>query len=451
MKSINIIYTVLIAALLAVISVLHVLDFYSVAYISAPVLMASRLTVYILLVYYGWQKKSLTTWILISMILGAEFGHSLPFIAAELNIFSKIFLRLIKTIIAPLLIATLSVGIASQTDKKQLGRLAWKAIIYFEIVTTFALIIGIAAINLTKAGVGIMLPPSTNDNQLNVVSQKWDDIVLHVFPENIAKSIAEGQILQIVVFSILFGVGLSMVEDRYKTPVIAGLQGIAEAMFKFTNIIMFFAPLAVFGAIAYTVSHMGIGVLANLLSLLLTLYGALVALILLVFLPIALIAKLPIKKFIAAVAEPVSIAFATTTSEAALPKAMKAMETLDVPRNVVSFVMPMGYSFNLDGSTLYLSLASIFVAQAAGIDMTWQQQAIMVFTLMLTSKGVAGVPRASLVILVATASSFGLPIEPIFIILGIDELMDMGRSGVNVMGNCLATYTVAKWDGEIKS
>ncbi|TAH26715.1 MAG: dicarboxylate/amino acid:cation symporter [Cytophagales bacterium] len=429
---------------------LHLITFYEIAVIPKYFLLSSRIATYIFIVYYGIQKKSLTTWIFISMILGAEFGYTFPEIASNLKILSKIFLRLIKSIIAPLLIATLSVGIAAQSDTKQLGRMAWKALLYFEVVTTIALVIGIFAINMSQAGVGINFPKDPHEEQISVTEQKWQDIILHVFPENIAKSIAEGQILQVVVFSILFGIGLSLIDENHRKPLTNVLEGIGETMFKYTSIIMYFAPVAVFGAIAYTVSHMGLGILINLMNLLLTLYFALFALILLVFLPIALIIKLPIRKFITAVSEPVSIAFATTTSEAALPKAMSAMESLGVPRKVVAFIMPMGYSFNLDGSTLYLSLASIFVAQAAGIHMSWEKQFTMVLLLMLTSKGVAGVPRATLVVIVATAASFGLPLEPIFIILGIDELMDMGRSAVNVLGNCLATYAIGSWEGAVE-
>ncbi|MDB5261696.1 MAG: sodium:dicarboxylate symporter, partial [Adhaeribacter sp.] len=248
----------------------------------------------------------------------------------------------------------------------------------------------------------------------------------------------------------LFGIGLAMLSENRRRPLLEVTESLAETMFKFTNIIMLFAPVAVGAAIAYTVGHMGFGILVNLFKLLATLYVALLAFILLVLVPAALLFRIPLKRFVLAIAEPVSIAFATTSSEAALPRAMEAMESIGVPRKIVAFVMPMGYSFNLDGTTLYLSLASVFVAQAAGIDMPFEQQLLMVFTLMLTSKGVAGVPRASLVILLGTAASFNLPIEPIFIILGIDELMDMARTAVNVIGNCLAAAIVARWEGEFQ-
>jgi proton glutamate symport protein len=316
------------------------------------------------------------------------------------------------------------------------------------VVTTVALFIGLAAINLSKAGVGVRLPPAAHTEQLTAPKQSATDIILHVFPENVAKSVAEGQVLQIVVFSIVFGIALAMLSEQKRRPMLRFAESLAETMFKFTNIVMLFAPIGVGAAIAYTVGHMGLGILVNLFKLLATLYVALIVFLLGVLLPVALIARVPIRRFAKAIAEPVSIAFATTSSEAALPRAMEAMEALGVPRQIVAFVIPTGYSFNLDGTTLYLSLASIFVAQAAGIHLSLGQQLLMVFTLMLTSKGVAGVPRASLVILLATAASFNLPIEPIFIILGIDELMDMARTSVNVIGNCLATVVIARWEGE---
>jgi len=273
-------------------------------------------------------------------------------------------------------------------------------------------------------------------------------VIIHVFPENIAKSIAEGQVLQVVIFSLVFGVALAMLPESKRKPMLSFAESLAETMFKFTNIVMLFAPVGVGAAIAYTVGHMGLGILKNLGMLLVTLYAALTVFILVVLLPVALIARVPIRRFVSAIAEPVSLAFATTSSEAALPRAMEAMEAIGVPRRIVAFVIPTGYSFNLDGTTLYLSLATVFVAQAAGIHLSFGQQLVMVFTLMLTSKGVAGVPRASLVILLATASSFNLPVEPIFIILGIDELMDMARTSTNVLGNCLATVVIARWEGE---
>jgi proton glutamate symport protein len=402
------------------------------------------------LVGYAVVRRSLTTWILISMIVGAEFGKDFPAVAVNARVLSRIFLNLIKTIIAPLLFGTLVVGIAGHSNLRQVGRMGIKALLYFEIVTTIALFIGLAAINLSRAGVGIHLPPAPPADAASSLPQKQTaaDIIVHAFPENIAKSVAEGQVLQIVVFSILFGIALALLPEAKRRPMLTFCESLSETMFKFTSLVMLFAPVGVGAAIAFTVGHMGLGVLVNLFKLLATLYAALSVFLLGVLLPVALAFRVPIKAFLQAIAEPVSIAFATTSSEAALPRAMAALERLGVPRQIVAFVMPTGYSFNLDGTTLYLSLASVFVAQAAGIPFGLGRQLLMVFTLMLTSKGVAGVPRASLVILLGTAASFGLPIEPIFIILGIDELMDMARTSVNVIGNCLATVVVARWEGE---
>jgi proton glutamate symport protein len=411
----------------------------------------ARWTCVAALSYFAFKRNTLTAWILFAIILGAVFGHDLPGVAVQLKVLSKIFIQLVKTIIAPLIFSTLVVGIAGHSDLKQVGRMGWKSLLYFEIVTTFALFIGLAAINISQAGVGIHLPPADHLEKIETVHQEWDQVLLHVFPENIAKSVAEGAVLQIVVFSVLFGIALAMLPPAKKQPILIFCESLSEVMFKFTNIIMYFAPIGVGAAIAYTVGHVGLSIFQNLAWLLCTLYLALFAFILMVLLPIALLARIPILKFAKAIAEPVSIAFSTTSSEAALPSAMEALEGFGVPRKIIAFVLPTGYSFNLDGTTLYLALASIFVAQAANIHMSISEQLVMMFTLMLTSKGVAGVPRASLVILMGTAASFHLPVEIIFIILGIDELMDMGRTSVNVIGNCLATVVIAKWEGEFNT
>lgn len=402
-----------------------------------------------MLIGYAAMKRSLTTWILISMIVGAEFGFDFPAIAINLNVISQIFLRLIKTIIAPLLFATIVVGIAGHSNLKQVGRMGWKSLLYFEIVSTLALFIGLIAINISKAGVGVVIPKTMVQADISQVPVlKGTEIILHVFPENIAKAIYEGQVLQIVIFSILFGIAVAMLKEKFKKPMIVFTEALSETMFKFTSVIMYFAPFAVFAAISYSVGHMGLDIFVNLFKLLATLYVSLVVFLVGVLLPIALLLRIPVRKFINAISEPVAIAFATTSSESALPIAMERMEEFGVPRKIVAFVMPTGYSFNLDGTTLYLSLATIFVAQIGGIEISFERQLLIVFTLMLTSKGVAGVPRASLVILLATASTFGLPIWPIYIILGIDELMDMARTSVNVIGNCLATVVIAKWENE---
>lgn len=436
-------------AVLFVVSLLNILNYYRFIEIQEHILLVSRWILIVMLVGYATRKHSLTTWILISMIVGTEFGFDFPAISVNLNVISQIFLRLIKTIIAPLLFATIVVGIAGHSDLKQVGRMGWKSLLYFEIVSTMALIIGLLAINISKAGVGVTVPQSMLHSEIpQVQTLKGLDILLHVFPENIAKAIYEGQILQVVVFSIIFGIAVAMLKDKFKRPMIVFSEALAETMFKFTSIIMYFAPFAVFAAISFSIGQMGLEIFVNLFKLLATLYVSLIVFLVGILLPIALLLKIPVRKFVTAISEPVAIAFATTSSESALPIAMERMEEFGVPRKIVAFVMPTGYSFNLDGTTLYLSLATIFVAQISGIHLSIDKQLLIVFTLMLTSKGVAGVPRASLVILLATAASFGLPIWPIYIILGIDELMDMARTSVNVIGNCLATVVIARWENE---
>lgn len=419
----------------------------SIASLPHSVLFSLRWITLALLIGYALVKRNLTTWIVVSMFLGAEIGHDFPALATNLRVLSQVFLALIKTIIAPLLFATLVSGIAGHADLKKVGRMGVKAIVYFEIVTTLALFIGLAAINISKAGVGVQLPAPTGET-LPATKHTASEIILHIFPENIAKSVAEGQVLQVVVFAIIFGIALAMVREEKRRPMLAFTDSLAEVMFKFTNIVMWFAPLGVGAAIAYTVGHTGMGVLVNLAKLLATLYVALLIFLFGVLLPIALLFKVPVRKFVQAVAEPASIAFGTSSSEAALPRAMEAMESIGVPRKIVAFVMPTGYSFNLDGSSLYQSLGAIFVAQVAGIHLSIGQQLLLLLTLMLTSKGTAGVSRASIVILLGTVGSFGLPTEPVFILLGIDQLMDMARTTINVIGNCLATVVVAKWEGE---
>jgi len=400
------------------------------------------------LIAYGWFKRTLTAWIFIAMLLGAEIGHDFPNLATNLRVLAMIFLRLIKTIIAPLLFATLVVGIAGHSNLRQVGRLGLRSIIYFELVTTIAIFLGLGAINLTKAGVGVRLPPAPAADAVPVGKLSAEETILHVFPENIAKAVADNAVLQVVVFSLIFAVALAMVSAPKRAVMLAFCESLAETMFKFTNIVMYMAPIGVGAAVAYTVAHTGVGIVGSLLKLVLTLYAALLVFIFGVLLPIALLFKVPIKRFVKAAIEPVTIAFATASSEAALPSAMEAMESIGVPRQIVAFVIPTGYSFNLDGSSLYLSVAAIFVAQVGGIHLSLGQQLILMLTLMLTSKGVAGVSRAALVILLATASSAGLPTEPVFLLLGVDQLLDMGRTAVNVLGNCLATVVMAKWEGE---
>jgi proton glutamate symport protein len=395
-------------------------------------------------------RITLTQQIFLGLAIGIVLGWLVSAFHPEWAIyfrpFSQLFLRLIKMIIAPLIFATLVAGIAGAGHFKVVGRMGLRAIIYFEVVTTIALIIGLVAVNITKPGVGVNLPMG-QQSEITAKPQTWDQILLHVVPESVIDAMAKGDVLQIVVFSIIFAVALGMIGEKGR-PVVAWCESVAETMFKFTNIVMHYAPIGVGAAIAYTVGHGGLGVLYNLAWLVATLYMALTVLILGVFLPVALIFKVPIRKFLRAVKEPAVIAFSTTSSEAALPRAMEVLERLGVPRRIVSFVLPLGYSFNLDGTTLYLSLAAVFVAQAADVQLSVGQQITMLLTLMLTSKGVAGVPRASLVILAGTLASYGLPLEGVTLILGVDELMDMARTMTNVIGNCLATVVVAKWEGE---
>ena len=395
-------------------------------------------------------RITLTQQIFLGLAVGIVVGWFVsafhPDWAIYFRPFSQLFLRLIKMIIAPLIFATLVAGIAGAGHFKVVGRMGLRAIIYFEIVTTIALVIGLLAVNITRPGVGVNLPVG-QQSEITAKPQTWDQILLHVVPESVIDAMAKGDVLQIVVFSIIFAVALGMIGEKGR-PVVVWCEAVAETMFKFTNIVMHYAPFGVGAAIAYTVGHGGLGVLYNLAWLVVTLYLALIVLILGVFLPIALIFKVPIRKFLKAVKEPAIIAFSTTSSEAALPRAMEVLERLGVPRRIVSFVLPLGYSFNLDGTTLYLSLAAVFVAQAAGVQLTVGQQITMLLTLMLTSKGVAGVPRASLVILAGTLASYGLPLEGVTLILGVDELMDMARTMTNVIGNCLATVVIAKWEGQ---
>ena len=448
-KKVNPTYLLSMFALLFIVSLMTLLNHFEIVAMNEAFLVVSRWIFLLVLFGYAFQKQSLTTWILISMVAGAEFGHDFQAISLHLNVISQIFLRLIKTIIAPLLFATIVVGIAGHSNLKQVGRMGWKSLLYFEIVSTIALFIGLIAINLSKAGVGVEIPKTMAHTDIqDVPVLKGAEVLLHVFPENIAKAIYEGQVLQIVVFSIIFGIAVAMLKEKFKKPMIVFAEALSETMFKFTSLIMYFAPFAVFAAIAYSIGQMGLDIFVNLFKLLATLYVSLIVFLVGVLLPIALIFRIPVRKFINKISEPVAIAFATTSSESALPIAMERMEEFGVPRKIVAFVMPTGYSFNLDGTTLYLSLATIFVAQISGIDLSFDKQLLIVFTLMLTSKGVAAVPRASLVILLATASSFGLPIWPIYIILGIDELMDMARTSVNVIGNCLATVVIARWENE---
>ncbi|MFM8470463.1 MAG: dicarboxylate/amino acid:cation symporter [Limisphaerales bacterium] len=403
------------------------------------------------------RRISLTKWILISMALGILIGSTFPeadypMVARNLKVISKLFLNLIKCIIVPILVGTLIIGIAGHSDDlKAVGRLAFKSFIYFEVVTTLALAIGLLAVNLTKPGVGVVLPPSADKGkELAAKTQTTQEMIEHIAPKSFFESAANNDVLQVVVFTILFAVALTQVQGKPKETMLNFFEGLSEVMFKFTGLVMLCAPFGIGAAMAVTVGHSGLAVLKNLGLLVLTLYGALVVFCLVVLVPVALWARIPLRKFLRAVKEPALIAFSTTSSDAALPDALKRMTEFGVPRRIVSFVLPTGYSFNLDGSTLYLAIASVFVAQAAGVEMSLGQQLMMMLTLMLTTKGIAAVPRASLVILSGTLASFGLPLEGVAIILGVDELMDMARTTVNLVGNCLASAVMARWEGELK-
>ena len=397
---------------------------------------------------YAASRRSLTTWILVGLLAGAELGQDWPSVALNLQLLGTIFLRLIKVIIAPLLFGVLVVGIAGHSDLKKVGRLGVKSLIYFEVVSTIAMLIGYAAIHLSRAGEGVHLPPASAAQALNVSPHSATQLITDIFPENIAKSVAEGQVLQIVVFSVLFAMALILVPEAKRRPMLVLSESLSETMFKFTNLVMYAAPLGVFGAVAYTVGHLGVGVLLPLLKLLATMYVALAFFILCVLLPILLWARIPIKRFINAVAEPVTIGFATASSEATLPRAIEQLESFGVPREIVAFVLPTGYSFNMDGASLYQSLALFFVVQAAGLHLSIGQQVLMILTLLISSKGTAGVARASLLIVFGAATSFHLPMEPLFLLFAIDQLMDMGRTAVTVLGNCVACVVIARWEGE---
>lgn len=430
----------------SVTALLFVLISYQLVAVNPQFFTSFRLFNILLLILLAVKCRSLTVWILISIVAGGEFGYDFPGIARNMQFLSDIFLRLIKTIIAPLIFATLVNGIAGHNDLKLIGRLSWKSVLYFEIVSTAALFLGLFAINISKAGEGLVLPADASAPIAAIKAHSWSEFLLNMFPENLAKSIFDGNILQVVVFSILFGIAVAKVAGRYRGTMLRFTEGLAETMFKFTGIIMYFAPVAVFAAISFTIGHLGLEVLGNLLKLLATLYIALIVFLVVIILPLLLFMKIPVKQYLLAISEPSSIAFATANSESALPSALESMERFGVPREIVAFVIPTGYSFNLDGTSLYLSMACVFVAQVAGIHLSFSEQLAMCFVLMVTSKGVAGVSRAALVVLLGTLSSFGLPTTPVFLILGIDVLMDMARTTVNVIGNCTATVVMAKWE-----
>jgi len=404
-----------------------------------------------------WYRPSLTIQIMIGLVVGGVIGWLRPDWGNAVYFLRDIFINLIKSIIAPLVFSTIVVGVAGAGALRKVGRMGAKALIYFEIVTTAALFIGLAVVNFTKPGIGVTLA-ATDTNVIRTIEQSHPktlvETIVHAFPSSVIEAMVRGDVLQIVMFSVLFALAVSAIGEKGK-PIVRAMESLSQVMFKFTNYVMLFAPIGVGAAMAHTIGTQGLGVLVNLGKLIGSLYLALVIFILLVFGLVIWIVRIPLRQFVRAVREPATLAFATTSSESALPKAMESMERFGVPAHIVGFVMPTGYSFNLDGSTLYLALASVFVAQAAETTMGWHmgfgEQIVMMLTLMLTSKGVAAVPRASLVILLATLNSFlpsGLGPIGVAIIFGVDELMDMGRTCVNVIGNCLATVVVARWEGE---
>ena len=404
-----------------------------------------------------WYRPSLTVQIMIGLVVGGFIGWLRPDWGNAVYFLRDIFINLIKSIIAPLVFSTIVVGIAGAGALRKVGRMGIKALIYFEILTTAALVIGLAVVNLTKPGAGVALAV-TNTDVLKTISQSHPktlvETIVHVFPSSVIEAMVRGDVLQIVAFSVLFALAVSAVGEKGK-PVVRAMDSLSQVMFKFTNYVMLFAPIGVGAAMAHTVGTQGLGVLVNLGKLIGSLYLALLIFIFLIFGLVIWIARIPVRQFVRAMREPAALAFATTSSESALPKAMESMERFGVPPDIVGFVMPTGYSFNLTGSTLYLAMASVFVAQAAETTIGWHmslgQQITMMLTLMLTSKGVAGVPRASLVILLGALSSFipsGMGPIGVAVIFGVDELMDMGRTCVNVIGNCLVTVVVARWEGE---
>ncbi len=400
------------------------------------------------------RRITLTKWILICAAIGILLGIFLPTFAQALTPLSTIFLRMINSLIVPLIFSTLVVGIAGHgDDMARVGKLALRSLIYFELVTTAALAIGLASVNIVKPGAGVTLPAEETGDIAKLAATKvtFGGILEHTVPSSFFDAAAHNEVLQIVFWAILFAVALTKLRGEQKERVLGLCDALSQLMFKFTSLVMMYAPIGIGAAIAATVGHSGVGVLVGLGKLVLTLYGALIAFALLVLLPIAVVARIPVGRFIRATRQPWLIAFSTASSEAALPLAMERMEQMGVPARIVAFVMPAGYSFNLDGSTLYLAVASVFAAQAGGIHMPIGQQIVMMLTLMLTSKGVAGVPRAGLVILSGALTMFGLPLQAVAVILGVDAFMDMARTSINVIGNCLASAVMARWEGALES
>lgn len=403
-----------------------------------------------LLAVHAGRRRSLLEWTFVAMLAGAALGLDAPAAATQTRFAADIFLRLIRMIVAPLIFGGIVTGIAGPNELRGVGRVALKAIIFFEVVTTLGLALGTAAIDWTQAGTGVVLPAALQAPAA-ARPENWQQIVVNIFPENIAQAVAQGQILQVAVFALFFGVALALLPAEERAPLVTVLQSLTDTVFRMTRLVMYAAPLAAGAAMAYTVGTTGLAALAPLAKLAATCYGALLVFVVGVFVPILLLARVPLRRFVALVAEPAALGFATTSSEAALPLAMERMEELGVPRWIVSFVIPMGYSFNLTGSTLYLAMAALFAAQAGGLHLSAMQQLVLLATLALSSKGIAGVPRATLVVLLGVAASFQIPTAAVLMLLGVDTLMDMGRTGLNVVGNCMAAAVVARWEGEFAS
>lgn len=397
------------------------------------------------------RARTLTQWIVVGMVAGTLVGWLAPDAGVALKPLSTTFLRMIKSIVVPLVFSTLVLGVAGHGDDlRRVGRLALKSMVYFEGVTTLALAVGLLAVNLLRPGAGVQLPEATGGGAAAVSGGvTLSGLLEHLVPQSFFEAATNNEVLQVVFWAVLFALALTQIREGSRDVVLRLVEALVEIMFKFTAIVMWFAPIGIGAAIAFTIGHSGLAVLSSLGKLVLTLYAALVVFAVAVLLPVAYFAGVPVRRFIGAVKEPALIAFSTASSEAALPKAMVQMEAIGVPRRIVAFVIPTGYSFNLDGSTLYLAVGAVFAAQAAGMSLSLGAQLVMMLTLMLTSKGVAGVPRASLVILSGTLTTFHIPIEAVAVILGVDALMDMARTSVNVVGNCLASVVMARWEGEL--
>jgi proton glutamate symport protein len=422
-------------------------------HVSQSIAACVRWTGFALFVPYAVRRRSLLVWTFFAMLAGAELGVDAPHAAVSLRVFADLFLRLVRMIVAPLIFGGIVTGIAGHGELRGVGRVALKAMVFFEVVTTLGLLIGAIAANISQVGAGLGLPPQSLAEAASQAghAQTWQQMLLEIFPENIAQAVAQNQVLQVAVFALLFGVALAMLPTERSAPLVTVLQALTETMFRLTRFIMVLAPLAAGAALAYAVGSMGVASLLPLLKLLVVFYVALAAFVLIVLVPSLLVSRVPLRGFVAAVAEPAAIGFATTTSEAALPLAMERMEAFGVPRWIVSFVIPTGYSFNMTGSSVYVSMAALFAAQAAGMHLTVGEQMIMLLTLMLTTKGMAGVPRAIMVILLGVTSAFHIPAVAVLMLLGVDTLLDMGRASMNVIGNCLASAVVAQWEGELKA